>query len=52
MDGDPIYEWLRSLVDPVTLLVEENPRGRVKNPRVGWVKSMGKGDRELWRGMK
>ena len=26
--------------------------GRVKNQRVGWVKSMGKGDRELFRGMK
>ena len=27
--GDPIHGWLRSLVDPVTRLVEENPR-------VGW----------------
>ena len=26
--------------------------GRVKSPRMGWVKSMGKGDRELLRGMK
>ena len=34
MDGDRIYGWLRSLVDPVTRLVEENPR-------VGWIKSMG-----------
>lgn len=39
MDGDPIYEGLRSLVDLVTRLVEENP--------VGWIKSMGKGDRKL-----
>lgn len=39
MDGDPIYEWVRSLVDLVTRLVEENP--------VGWIKSMRKGDRKL-----
>ncbi len=26
--------------------------GRVKNPRVGWFKNMGKGDSELLRGMK
>ena len=48
MDVDLIHGSLHILVDPVTRLMEEN----VKNPRVGWVKSMGRGDRELLRGMK
>ena len=34
----PIHGWLRSLVDPVTRLVEENPR-------VGWANKIEKGEK-------
>lgn len=52
--GDPVYLYgrLRSLVDLVTHLLEENPRGRMKNSRVGLVKiawERGTGNyREVW----
>lgn len=46
MNGDPVHEWLQSLVDSVTHPVEENPRGRVKNPRVMRANTIDKEDDE------
>lgn len=40
--GGIFHGWMRSLVDPVTRLVEETT-GRVKNPRVGWANNIEKG---------
>ena len=39
----PIHGWLRSLVDPVTRLV-------VENPRMGWANNIEKGDRGYLKG--
>lgn len=52
MDGDPIHQSLHTLIAPVYSSRGGKSMGRVKDPRVGWVKSMGRGDKGLSRRMK